>query len=390
MKSKTIFTAILALLASISCSKDNTPGTETPSISLQEVAVMLSHLPIGQEQLDEVHDAVSSSSGNGYDEEYTMSNLFSEPGSGVGDSGTKSSGKQYGTPLRDLITNYLKTPTKAASSIADADGYIAALTSSDVQIYWPFSELWDGETAPVVTFDPGEGYDTNIGYRLSEDAIEEVIVTEQTAKETPVWVVNRNDDSGFDSLEMLRRKGEVIVKPSVSTRISGAVESLSKDSSLRTLLLKEFTARRSYDSWFAGASEFFVKCGSVEDFSASTEAELKLYSPSITDFMIVVKRGDIGKTLPMDIILVSEWTDQLESCAFMITEDDGGTQTSWKCAAEVKIKSKTYGFDISLPFRTRDDIVWRGQLGAKYLEKNSGRASRFGDIDLSFEITETD
>lgn len=27
---------------------------------------------------------------------------------------------------------------------------------------------------------------------------------------------------------------------------------------LKTLILKEFTARRNYDPWFAGASEFFV------------------------------------------------------------------------------------------------------------------------------------
>ena len=43
--------------------------------------------------------------------------------------------------------------------------------------------------------------------------------------------------------------------------------------------------RRNYDCWFAGASEFFFKVGSVEGFSASTEAELKLYNPQITDFM---------------------------------------------------------------------------------------------------------
>ena len=47
------------------------------------------------------------------------------------------------------------------------------------------------------------------------------------------------------------------------------------------------------DSWFAGASEFFVKIGSVEDFTAVTEAELQLYNPLVTDFMIVVKRNQV-------------------------------------------------------------------------------------------------
>ena len=38
----------------------------------------------------------------------------------------------------------------------------------------------------------------------------------------------------------------------------------------RTLVLKEFKAHRNYDSWFAGGSEFFVKCGALNGFSAKT------------------------------------------------------------------------------------------------------------------------
>ena len=45
---------------------------ETVKISVDSVARLLSALPIGTEQVGEVHDAVSSSSANGYDEEYTM------------------------------------------------------------------------------------------------------------------------------------------------------------------------------------------------------------------------------------------------------------------------------------------------------------------------------
>ena len=72
----------------------------------------------------------------------------------------------------------------------------------------------------------------------------------------------------------------------------------------------------------------------------------------------------------------------------MVHEDDGGSRTSWKCSAEVKIKSKTTGFDIEIPFRTRDDIVWRGQLSRAYLEKYSGKTGHFGDVDIKFEIVE--
>lgn len=126
--------------------------------------------------------------------------------------------------------------------------------------------------------------------------------------------------------------------------------------------------------------------GSVEDFTASTEAELRLYSPSITDFMIVVKRGQEGKTLPFNAILVSELTDQLTHCAMMITEDDGGTITKWDCTAFVRIASKSYGIEISLPYNSRDDIVWRGQLATTWFENNNNVTGHFGDVDLTFEV----
>ena len=102
--------------------------------------------------------------------------------------------------------------------------------------------------------------------------------------------------------------------------------------------------------------------------------------------MIVVRRKNVGVPQPFNAVLVSEWTDQLESCAFLITEDDGGTRTSWKCTALVRVASKSYGVEIDIPINTRDDIVWRGQLSSRYIQANSNLTGHFGDVDLKFEI----
>ena len=416
MKQKTclLLAALVAGLCSCERLDDNPDDhiidTDPEYIELQEVVEIMSLLPISRDQMDEVHNAVSSSSGNGYDEEYTMANLFALPGSGVGDKAVRS-GMIYENPMRDLIAcavkNLLEDGSKTRADNNElnvlrtldrigADAFLDALARSDMQIYWPFSEDWDGEQMPVMTFDPEDGSETNIGYRLVKDDdgfrhLEEVVVDEEMAKRRPVWVINRNDDAGYTSLEMLRRQdpdwgeggGNIIVKP-----VSSSEKTKASEGKVRSLLLKDFTMKRNYDTWFAGASEFFVKMGSVEDFTASTEAELRLYSPSITDFMIVVKRGQEGKTLPFNAILVSELTDQLTHCAMMITEDDGGTITKWDCTAFVRIASKSYGIEISLPFNSRDDIVWRGQLSTKWFENNSNVAGHFGDVDLTFEVLE--
>lgn len=392
---------IAALSLALSCEiLDNNPDKHVKDeydvyVELDDMAVLLSNIPLDDVHLNEVHNAVSSSSGNGYDEEYTMRDLFTRPGSGVGDVEVRSA-RAYDNPLKDLIEDYLrKTPMVKSGFSPDPDAYLAALTDSDIQIYWPYSESWDGEQMPIITFDPEDGSEVNIGYKIIKDddgfrRVEEVVVDEEVAMTQPVWVVNRNTDAGYKTLEMLRKEnpewgeggGNIVIRPQQSSRDS-------KDGGAsRSLLLKEFTMKRNYDSWFAGASEFFVKVGAVEDFYASTEAELRLYSPTVTDFLVVVRRNQVGVPVPFNAILVSEWTDQVDQCAFMIVEDDGGTLTQWICTALVRVQSKSYGIEISIPCNSRDDIVWRGQLSRKWLEANSNLKGHFGDVDLVFEIIE--
>lgn len=402
-----LFLALAVLSVPVSCEHvDHTGEINDPEariIPLEDVAKLLSALPIETDQMTEVHDAVSSSDGNGYDEEYMMRDLLSVPGTGVGDEamGKSMSTRSYSRPLKELIAEQLSTRTKSSDgSVLSPEEYLDALEKSNMQIYWPYYRNWDGKEWPIVTFDPGNGAEANVGYRLFIDSegnrkVEAVVVDEEMAASHPVWVVNRNNDSGFTSMEVHRRKdpewgtggGSITVRPSSGLGCAEAsATAAAQKGAFRTLVLHDFKMRRNYDCWFAGASEFFIKCGSVEDFTASTEAELKLYSPRITDFMLVVKRSQMGKTIPMNVVLVSQWTDQLENIAFMLTEDDGGTRAEWKCSAVVKIKSKSYGFDVALPFNSRDDIVWRGQLSAPYLEKYDGVAGRFGDVELTFSL----
>lgn len=392
MKTSAFF--LLALLAFSACEGQLTDEPVTGyEYSLPEVARMLSELPVGQEQMAEVLEAVSSSSGNGYDEEYMMKDLFECPGTGVGETGSITKAARYDRPMRSLIADYLASRVAVKSEDAvDVSSYMEGLAASDLQIYWPFSEQWDGETLPVMTFDPGTDTRSNRGYEMvvADDgtrSVREVTVTEEMARQRPVWVVNCNDDSGFKSLEMFRREnpgwgegGSVVVRP------ASGVSTKATTGEVKTLILKKFTMKRQYDSWFRGASEFFVKCGCLENFTASTEAEMRLYSPSVTDFMIVVKRSLMGYEVPFNAVLISDWTEQLEAFAFLITEDDGGTRTTWKSEATVKVNSKAYGVTVELPLNIRDDIVWRGQITSRFLKQYNNVPSHFGDVDLTFEI----
>lgn len=370
------------VLAAVSCDS-GVNDVHLPSVregfTLQDMARIISGLPMDREHLSEVHDAVSSSSGNGYDEEYMLSDLLSSPGAGVGDDrrDTRASAS-YGKPMRELLADYFASLPSTRTGEADVQGYLDALSASDIQIYWPYSEDWDGETYPVVTFDPGMGADSNYGYELRKhgDRLEVaggVIVTEKMARERPVWVINRNSDSAFTPLDLFEpSKGEPV--PS------------SREDEGRVLLLRSFKARKNFDSWFGGASEFFIKCGAVDGFRATTDEELKLYSPSVTDFLLVVRRSQVGYSIPLNTVLLTDFTPQMEKIAFAIMEDDGGESTSWKCEAVVKYKSRSYGFTMDIPYRDKDDIVWRGQLSSEYLSSRRFVTDRFGETELTFEL----
>ena len=406
---------LLCLLLLLSCNRIPEPveDRDNAALPLDQVAQMLSELPMEPVHFKEVHRAVSSSSGNGYDEEYMMRDLFASPGRGVGEEDSGKSGNSVEEhskslsdilPLRDLIIQYAENRAATKASGFDPGLWLESLSSSDIQIYWPYSEDWDGETQPVFTYDPGDGSQVGVGWKVDTDergarTVRKIEVDEKYAAAYPVWVVNRNSDSGYTSLDVMRREhpewdnggGALIIGGPVSSRAPGvplSEEGTKAASSVKTLILKDFTMRRHYDTWLAGGSEFFIKAGSVNDFVASTEAELQLYVPAVTDFMVVVKRKQLGQALPFNTVLVSDWTSQLTQVAFMIVEDDGGSLTQWKCSAVVKVASKSYGFDISLPFNTRDDIVWRGQLSRRYIEATDKIAGHFGDVDITFEVVD--
>ena len=387
MKRLICFGCLLGTILSTACERLDDDRSlhvkeEENVYTLEEVARLLASVPIGQAQVGEVRDAVSASSENGYDDEYTMRNLFEVPGAGIGSESTTRS-DAYPEPLRDLLAAEVRR--QYGTRGLDADAFLDALSSSDTQIYWPYSDQFDTETPPVITFDPGDNSVRNIGFIRKEDgSMEEIVVDEEMAMERPVWVINCNSDAAYKSLEMRRREdpdwgkggGEIVV----GTRATG------KNSYFQTLVLRSIKLNRQFDSWFCGGSEIWVKCGAVEDFNATTEAELKLYTPSITDFLIVVKRSQMGKRIPFNAVLVSEWTGMLDNCAFMMVEDDGGPQTAWKCSATVKFKSRSFGFDIEIPLHVRDDIIWRGALTRTYIERNSGVVGHFGDAELVLEL----
>ena len=402
--------AALAFLASACRGSDVVePQSPESGFSLEEFAGILSALPMDRSHLGEVFDAVCASSENGYDEEYMLADLVGSPGAGVGDGVFRSkAAPRYDRPLRDLLSDYFEAnpsavPTRAGSS----EACLRMMEESDMQIYWPYSEDWDGEAFPIITFDPGDGSEYNYGYQAvrGEDGsveIQSVYVDEQVAMSRPVWVINNNDDSHLVPVQsaFLDGAGAAALRADASSpemqALTPVVRTATADAAASAqgsegdipgnrLYIRSLKMLRNYDSWFGGASEFVIKCGAVDGFRATSEEDLSKYRPSVTDCVVVVKRRQFGMSVPLGILLLTDYTPQMENIAFLVTEDDGGKVENWKCEATVKWQSKSYGFTLNIPYRDRDDIVWRGQLSRSFFERGSIVTDRFGDVEITFE-----
>ncbi|MBO4475094.1 MAG: hypothetical protein J5737_00005, partial [Bacteroidales bacterium] len=210
------FAILLAFLTLFSCVEVETntiepadePGFE---LSARGLARMFASLPMEPSHLREVYDAVGRSSGNGYDEEYTLDSLLMCPGAGVGPGTRADTGAR---PLRDLVCDYL---SGHAATRAGVDDIVHLLADSGYQLYWPYSEDWDGETYPVITFDPGFGAESNYGYELAPGdggavIVDTLDVDEAMAMRRPVWVVNSNSDAAFTPLELFAGKASGVTE----------------------------------------------------------------------------------------------------------------------------------------------------------------------------------
>ena len=128
--------AALFILAASSCGKEapalNPAGNDPTAIpgcgdlTLGKLAKIFAELPLEDIHLMEVHNAATSSRANGYDEEYTLQQLFEAPGCGVGDNPAKAL-KSGGPALRDLLGEYFRKESATKAGAADTEALLQAL-----------------------------------------------------------------------------------------------------------------------------------------------------------------------------------------------------------------------------------------------------------------------
>ncbi|MDR0749833.1 MAG: hypothetical protein LBF62_09715 [Tannerellaceae bacterium] len=231
-------------------------------IKLQTTARLLSGI-VNADVAKEIKRGVEKSLSYGLDEEVRFIEIIQPQNAKV----NKFSGANLLTGnLKETICNIGKS--SLASVPFTGNDMESFLCKGDVQIYWPYSENWDGKEIPVITYGRYDGEDDDVSdvvaYRRTKDSfgkekIESLIVNEEYAKKHPVWVINRNNIPYSDLPDFndnMFEKNGVWFYSEKANAVSSSEVSLRASSSASVFKLVSVKCTKQYDSWIAGGSEF--------------------------------------------------------------------------------------------------------------------------------------
>ena len=236
----------------------------------------------------------------------------------------------------------------------------AYLIEHDMQVYWPNPEDWDGETAPVVTFDPMNDQEENVAYRLAEDGarVGDLVVDEAYAAENPTWVVNISEIPEASASLIIVDPGDGGGGGGGST--CPAPPSTEPDNDATLVKVGWFKTSKNWDSWFNGGSEIYV---------THPEGKANYLNPLesealVTTFYYHVHRADEDKWINMNHEYISNWKKDTRDQKLMMHEQD--PYGPFKFSGSVKFKIPIPGSEVvaepsigfEQTFKSNDPVIF--------------------------------
>ncbi|MDY3944152.1 MAG: hypothetical protein SOY99_08005 [Alloprevotella sp.] len=388
-----------ALSTSLSSKVENSPAT----LEKKALALYLSELPLTKSNYEEVFNAVNIATEEGLEEAYYFSEILAEAPQRnkiVMAKQIKGKGKSLGQLMK--TSSILKEASaKRINSYGAKERKpfidLERIENSDLQIYWPYSEDWDGHTIPAITFTPEDpNQEWNYAFKKNGEHIDTIIVDEEYMMKHPVWIIN-NSDNKYEDLPCFS-KGENIKNNTFYVRRKNSSNSNaelvnSAPQKVYTVFLGKFMAAHQYDKIWAGGSEFIIQMGAVPHFNIVSVENLSSISPHVATFKINRSRKDIRKRrwIERNDLLIADWHDSSSDATFMIHEEDQGEDKYWETSVPIKLPTgETASFSIKLKHKTHDDMVYRTIISRNFIFSTNNRQDnkwvehRGGDVYWTF------
>lgn len=377
MKKIHAITSIMLLVVILldSCTKEVLPTVEhtragelASLIDKEDVANLLCCTDIDTTFMRELFDVIKMSLSEGKDEIAPLSQIFGDE---------TLNGKQNSIIVRKMSCINDKGLTRRfINSDMDICGILKELPNSNVIIYWPYSEKWNGKDLPVIVCAPDdENVESCEGFKLSTDRkgkiiVNKMIVNEDYSKLHPVWIVKEAEND----------KGVVYLKPSLeSPKEAQLYNSTRSLNTVNTWKLTKMKVTHQYDSWIAGGSEFDIQV---------VYPIIPGYAGTSTKLRVEFSRSEISEKREknLDLILNTNWREEQLTNGILITEADGGSDVDYSISYSYKDSSGgTYSGSYTLHYKDSDYLVGQMSIDRDYVLINHDFVFN-GDVFMTMPI----
>lgn len=324
--------------------------TVSENSNLGKVAKVISLMGLDLDMVKEIKTNVEGSLKKGYDEEIMFKELLSQDQISTRSVATESNTSRFASRFTECFIQ--EAPSMGLRSVTSPTDLLEEMEAKGINLYWPYSEDWDGRTMPVIAVSPeDDSQDKCLAYKLkkAENGFildEPIVVDEEYAMINPVWVINH---------------AEVIDAPNVTVVPREEPKKTENEKKLiKTVYLGSFQSTKQHDPWHKGGSEYYVEAAAPTH--KLQDGEIKVINDNIFRTRISFTRKEIrrdttrefGYGLPM----VTDWQEELNQIAFFVFENDASLfGSSVDIELSATWKGETYGLKVKLPFGSGDDDI---------------------------------
>lgn len=340
------------------------------------------------EEAHRVHNAVSDALSVGLDEVYYLREYASSSTSEnrVSCQQPTAISKMFQSILSELGTE--RTPEYSTQATTSS---INLFNNDRLEIYWPYSDNWDGSTTPVVAYAPANLSSLNAeGYILINGSLQKVTVNEEYCMNHPVWLITENETPytllpKFTNGEIVSPDGILYSTNSNAPTSNGFYPSLpnpneSTNYSIKepvaTVLLGYVRSEKNHDSWLAGGSEYVFRFMSLTNTDLTCESDTSKCVPDLARTKVCFTRKEIKNKTQKDLgaIAVSDWKKSLDNIVMTLVEEDGGSNgTPFEATINVTYAGQKYGIEVSIPRGNLDDLIATRTYARTYIFSSNNK-----------------
>lgn len=249
----------------------------------------------------------------------------------------------------------------------------------DVEIYWPYSEDWDGISQPVIVLNNSDGTqyieeDKTYAYKFTKDGghyvIDTLIVDENYAENNPVWVVNKNHVSLQDIIN-LKSGNFASTKYIPRQETNTLTRSAEPGSYVSTLMIKSIQSTQQHDDWLNGGSEYIIYWG----FPANEIFKLGEHHTGQIHF----SRKEIKKRTTKTINFTGnyDWDKTQTHNKIKVIEFDPGKNVKFTFSLKGKYKAVEGEFKTEITLNNNDDFIMEYLVPRKAYMKKENQVSTY-------------